>query len=148
MNNEIKVVGITDKRPVDNNFETLSDDAVLGKTLYYDTMLEVTVCPKNNVKYVAHFTAHRMKCIAGKYDENDNPIDNKVSLFSPKSRDFDKLPEEYQKLFLHEEKYGEEVITFWTSDMFYVAANIVRSVSEEETPGAIKVEYKKIQEVE
>lgn len=145
---ETKVIGLTEKRPVDNNFETLSDEAVLGKTLYYDTMLEVSVCPKNSVKNVAHFTADRMKCIVGKYDENDNPIDTKIFLHNPKSRDFDKLPEEYQKLFSHEEKYGEEVITFWTSDMFYVAANVIRSVSEEETPGAIKIEYKKVQEVE
>jgi hypothetical protein len=145
---EPKVIGLTEKRPVDNNFETLSDEAVLGKTMYYDTMLEVSVCPKNSVKNVAHFTADRMRCIGAKYDENDNPIDTRIFLHNPKSKDFDKLPEEYKKLFTREEKYGQEVITFWMSDMFYVAANIIRSVSEEETLGSIKVEYKKVQEVE
>lgn len=141
---EIKVVGITDQRPLGNNLKPMTDAAILNKTLYYKTRLEIHVCPKGAVEAV-WFEVDHFKVLFTSNDPDGHSDGLQFILYNAKQIKKDNLPENLKSIFINDD---DGIIKFWADDVFYINVSNEKVCSEESSDGSIKVVYKKVQEVE
>ena len=144
MSDNTKVVGLFGHRPINSDTLTpMSDEELCGKTYYFSKILKVTVALKAPIPSV-EFEITGMKMTPCKFDREHTPIDTEYEMYGTTSKNFDSLSDEFKRIF----EWDNNIVRFRARDVMYVKVYEMNRVTEEPVEPAIKIEYKKVKEVE